>query len=101
MQREPIVVLAVRVAEIGVDKRASGPYNLSGCERVRAELFTINDKACLTIDKNGIIFDPLDPDDFQRAFQCAFSRFHSAGVRKNLMPLSFEDYVSAYIDIDG
>ena len=52
-------------------------------------------------DKNGIIFDPLDPDDFQRAFQCAFSRFHSAGVRKNLMPLSFEDYVSAYIDIDG
>ena len=45
------------LAEIGVDKRAYGPYNLSGCERVRAELFTVNDKACLTIDKNGIIFN--------------------------------------------
>ncbi len=45
------------LAEIGVDKRAYGPYDLSGCERVRAELFTTNEKACFTIDKNGIIFN--------------------------------------------
>lgn len=45
------------LAEIGVDKRAYGPYDLSGCERVRAELFNTNDKACFTIDKNGIIFN--------------------------------------------
>lgn len=39
------------------DKRAYGPYDLSGCERVRAELFTTHDKACFTIDRNGIIFN--------------------------------------------
>ncbi len=42
---------------IGIDKRAYGPYDLSGCERVQAELFTTHDKACFTIDKNGIIFN--------------------------------------------
>ena len=43
--------------EIGVDKREYGPYDLSGCEKVRAELFTTKDKACFTIDRNGIIFN--------------------------------------------
>ena len=45
------------LAEIAVDKRAYGPYDLTGCERVTAELFSTNDKVCFTIDKNGILFN--------------------------------------------
>ena len=40
-----------------VDKRAFGPYDLTGCDLVRAELFSLNDKVCFTIDRNGIIFN--------------------------------------------
>ena len=39
------------------DKRAYGNYDLSGCEKVKAELFSTVDKVCFTIDKNGIIFN--------------------------------------------
>ena len=42
---------------IAVDKRAFAPVDLSGCEKVRGELFSTNDKACFTIDKNGILFN--------------------------------------------
>ena len=42
---------------IGFDKRAFGAFDLSGCEKVCSELFSTNDKACFTIDKNGIIFN--------------------------------------------
>lgn len=40
-----------------VENDSFSPFNLTGCERVQAELFTTNDKACFTIDKNGIVFN--------------------------------------------
>ena len=40
-----------------VDKRQFGPYDLSGCEKIRAELCSLSDKVCFTIDRNGIIFN--------------------------------------------
>ena len=45
------------LACIAVDKRAFAPVDLSGCEKVSGELFSTNDKACFTIDRNGIIFN--------------------------------------------
>ena len=32
-------------------------YFLAGCEKVKAELFNLNEKACFTIDRNGILFN--------------------------------------------
>lgn len=40
-----------------VDKKDFGPFDLSGCEKARAELFAYNDKVCFTIDRNGITFN--------------------------------------------
>ena len=45
------------LAAMAVDKREFGPYDLTGCERVQAELFPTNDKVCFTIDRNGILFN--------------------------------------------
>ena len=45
------------LADIAVDKSVYAPVDLSGCEKVRGELFSTNDKACFTIDKNGILFN--------------------------------------------
>lgn len=45
------------LADIVVDKSAFAPVDLSGCEKVSGELFSTNDKACFTIDKNGILFN--------------------------------------------
>ena len=50
--------------------------------------------------ENGFLFDPLDPDDFVRALEEASVRFVGSGPRGNRMPLSFEDYLTAYMEID-
>ncbi len=53
-------------------------------------------------EENGIVFNPEDPEDFARAIKSASERFHlaSGGSRKSLMRLSFEQYLSAYLNID-
>ena len=45
------------LSALSVDKRQFGPYDLSGCEKIRAELCSLSDKVCFTIDRNGIIFN--------------------------------------------
>lgn len=40
-----------------INRRDFGPYDLSGCEMVQDELFSMMGKACLTIDRNGVIFN--------------------------------------------
>lgn len=50
--------------------------------------------------KNGLLFDPLDRNDFVRALEEASARFVGAGPREDRMPLSFDDYLTAYLEID-
>ena len=47
--------------------------DLSGCEKVSGELFSTNDKACFTIDKNGTFFGSVvvnDLKEFKRMCGC-------------------------------
>ena len=62
-EEEQLAVFAEQVKKrqkelekIKVNKRSFGRYDLSGCEKVQAELFSLMDKVCFTIDKNGIVF---------------------------------------------
>ena len=50
--------------------------------------------------ENGFLFDPLDGDDFVRALEDASARFTGSGPREDRMPLSFDDTVKAYMEID-
>ena len=50
--------------------------------------------------KNGIVFDPLDPQGFDQALGDAFDRFRGRGPRENLMPCAFDEYLQQLIDID-
>lgn len=50
--------------------------------------------------ENGFLFNPLDQEDFVRALEEASVRFVGSGPRGNRMPLSFDDYLKAYMDID-
>lgn len=46
---------------------------------------------------NGIIFDPLQEDDFERVLNTALDKFgRRSASRSNLMPFSFEQYVSVF-----
>ena len=68
-EEEQLAVFAEQVRKrqkelekIKVDKRTYGPYDLSGCEKVQAELFSLMDRVCFTIDKNGIVFSESSRD---------------------------------------
>jgi len=51
--------------------------------------------------ENGFFFDPLSPDSFVEALYRARESFPEPhGPRPNLMPFSFESYLSAYFNID-
>ena len=52
--------------------------------------------------ENGIVFDPEKADEFADALSLASGRFHLApsGPRESLMRVSFEEYLSAYLQID-
>lgn len=51
---------------------------------------------------NGIVFDPENQEEFVSALSIASERFHLAPScpRESLMRVSFEDYLSAYLQID-
>ena len=49
--------LQEELASRKVDKSQYGPYNFSGCERVRDEMFALTEKVCVTMDRNGIAFN--------------------------------------------
>ena len=53
-------------------------------------------------NENGIVFDPERKDEFVKALRLASERFRlSPGcTRGSLMRVSFEDYLSAYLQID-
>lgn len=51
--------------------------------------------------ENGIVFDPLDPEEFRRALCEAMARFpRPAGPRNSLMRISFEESVLTFKTID-
>lgn len=50
--------------------------------------------------KNGILFDPLDEQEFVDTLQCACSQYHIHTMnRSNLMPCSFDEYVYSFYKI--
>lgn len=50
--------------------------------------------------KNGMLFDPLNEQEFIDALQCACSKYHIRSMnRSNLMPCSFDEYVSSFYKI--
>lgn len=52
--------------------------------------------------QNGIIFDPLNENDFIRALEQACNKYSKKNnnSRNNLMPCSFDEYVKAFININ-
>ena len=50
---------------------------------------------------NGIVFDPLDPEEFRRSLSGAMARFpRPDGPRDSLMRISFEESVRTFKTID-
>ena len=54
---EHVKKMQTKLAAEGVDKRTISSYDLTGCEKLRAELFSLTEKVCFTVDKNGIVFN--------------------------------------------
>lgn len=50
--------------------------------------------------RNGIVFDPLDSQAFDRAMNEAFDRFRGRSSHENLMPCTFDYYLHQLIDIE-
>lgn len=51
---------------------------------------------------NGILFDPLNQKEFVNTLNLFYTRFNygSKIERKNLMPLSFEDYFKVFLEVN-
>ena len=54
---EHVKKMQAQLVKNGVDKRSISAYDLNGCEKLRAELFSLTEKVCFTVDRNGIIFN--------------------------------------------
>ena len=66
IEEEQLEVFAERVrklqgelAEQNTGKAVYGNYDLTNCEKIRAELFSLRDKVCFTLDRNGITFNAM------------------------------------------
>lgn len=54
---EHVRKLQEELASKSIDKAQYGHYDLSGCERICAEMFSLTEKVCVSMDRNGILFN--------------------------------------------